>query len=901
MDKKKTILFVLGVVIASAVIVFFYSANRHLQTNLRKAKMEMGTKDDPFASIKRDEQMLADPATGKIPYDIRTKELQYAATLPTAKSLALNKETVSTWVRRGPINRGGRTRALGVDIRTQSPPNVTILAGGVSGGIYKSTDNGATWVNKFSPNLLHSVSCLTQDTRPGHEDTWYAGSGEAIGNSANAYFSAEFVGDGVYKSTDNGETWALIPSTSNGSVYFDSPFKYVNDIAVNKSTGSIFVAASNVLMRSQDNGATWTMVRSAFASITMSDVKISSTGVIYAVIPSGEQDAGISTSIDDGATWTDITPAGLTNYQRTVMAIAPSNENILYVWAFTGTGPTQTELWKYDASNTNWTNLTANLPPPGPGPSDVYGINVQSSYDMIMKVKPDDENFVVVGGTNLYRSLDGFSTPVDSTGWIGGYATINNVSSYPNHHPDQHSLVFLNSPNSMVLFSGHDGGVSRTNDVTQSPVTWSILNSGGYITSQFYSVAIDPVTANDPVIAGGLQDNGNYTTFSTDFNTDWVDWQGGGDGGFSAVRKTAANEYTIYLEAQLGSINRQKYTSNGTLTAFDGIKPNYSGQFAFVNPFVLDPNNSDIMYFAEGDTVVRSTDVSTNADWQPLTNATTGSYITAVAVSKTPANRLYVGGGFGEVIRLDGANTGNPTAVNVSAGIPQAYVVCIYVDPANADNVITVLSNYGVISLWHSTNGGANWTDISGNLEQNADGSGNGPSCRWVTSVSNNGVMTYYVATSTGLYSTTNLNGTSTVWAQEGPNTIGNVVCTMVKGRDVDGLVVVGTHGMGVYSTSVATSVETEYNSPSRYTLSQNYPNPFNPTTTINFSLPKESKVKLTLFDSIGREVALITSKEYSAGTHSINYNASNLASGVYLYRIEAGSFVQSKKMVLLK
>ena len=121
-----------------------------------------------------------------------------------------------------------------------------------------------------------------------------------------------------------------------------------------------------------------------------------------------------------------------------------------------------------------------------------------------------------------------------------------------NHHPDQHSLVFLNAPNSNILYSGHDGGVSRTGDVTQTrPVTWSDL-SRGYITSQFYSIGIDPVTANDKVIAGGLQDNGNYTTFSDDFNTDWVDWKHGGDGGYSEVRKTSATEYTIYLESQNG-------------------------------------------------------------------------------------------------------------------------------------------------------------------------------------------------------------------------------------------------------------------------------------------------------------------------------------------------------------
>jgi hypothetical protein len=146
----------------------------------------------------------------------------------------------------------------------------------------------------------------------------------------------------------------------------------------------------------------------------------------------------------------------------------------------------------------------------------------------------------------------------------------------------------------------------------------------------------------------------------------------------------------------------------------------------------------------------------------------------------------------------------------------------------------------------------------------------------------------YFVATSTGLYSTSNLNGSATVWAQEGSNTIGNVVCTMVKGRDSDEFVAVATHGAGIYSASNVTST-------------QNYPNPFNPSTTISFSLPQTGNVKLTLFDALGRNVQEIANKEFSSGDHSINFNAANLTSGVYFYRIEAGSFVQSKKMVLLK
>ncbi len=900
MHKRNLTVFVVGVLIAIAVVVFIYNGSKPATTDTFYAKAEMFLEDDPFARIEYERKMLADPVTGKIPDNIRAKELIFTSNLPTVESVSLNKGNVAAWTLRGPINRGGRTRALGIDVRTQTAPNITIIAGGVSGGIYKSTDNGVTWVTKLSPSVIHSISCIAQDTRSGFENSWYVGTGESRGNSASGGGGAFFMGDGVYKSTDNGGTWTLLPSTSGGNPQvYTSAFQFVNNITVNNNTGSVFAAASNVIMRSQNAGTSWSTVRSTLASNTMSEVQITSTGVIYAGIPSGFSDAGISTSANDGVSWTTITPGGFpVAYGRIVMAIAPSNENIVYVWVFTGAGATGTQLWKYDASSTTWTNLTVNLPATVP---PVGGINVQGSYNMILKVKPDDANFVVIGATNLYRTTDGFSTQVTSAGWMGGYATVNNVSQYNNHHPDQHSLVFLNSPNSNILYSGHDGGVGKTNNVTQASVVWSDL-SIGYVTSQFYSLAIDPVTANDNVIAGGLQDNGNYTTFSNNFNTNWVDWNHGGDGAFTEVRKTSSTTYTIYLEAQNGWLWRQQYNTSGTLTSDNLIQPTLGSPYAFINPFVLDLNNADVMYFAAGVGVIRSTNVSsTTPTWQSLSNATTGNTVTALSISKTTANRLYVGTDSGEILKLDGANAGNPTAVNISTGLPTAYVNCIYVDPANENNIIAVFSNYSVISLWSSTNGGTSWADISGNLEQNANGTGNGPSCRWVTSVFANATMTYFVATSTGLYSTSNLNGTATVWAQEGSNTIGNVVCTMVKGRDSDEFVAVATHGAGIYSASNVTSVEDGSSLPEDYTLSQNYPNPFNPSTTISFSLPQAGKVKLTLFDALGRNVQEISNKEFSAGDHSINFNAANLTSGVYFYRIEAGSFVQSKKMLLLK
>jgi hypothetical protein len=88
---------------------------------------------------------------------------------------------------------------------------------------------------------------------------------------------------------------------------------------------------------------------------------------------------------------------------------------------------------------------------------------------------------------------------------------------------------------------------------------------------------------------------------------------------------------------------------------------------------------------------------------------------------------------------------------------------------------------------------------------------------------------------------------------------------------------------------------------PETYSLSQNYPNPFNPKTMIEFSIPKSENVKITVFDILGREVMVLVNDIFKAGSYEVDFNASGLASGVYMYKINAGDFTDTKKMLLVK
>jgi len=101
--------------------------------------------------------------------------------------------------------------------------------------------------------------------------------------------------------------------------------------------------------------------------------------------------------------------------------------------------------------------------------------------------------------------------------------------------------------------------------------------------------------------------------------------------------------------------------------------------------------------------------------------------------------------------------------------------------------------------------------------------------------------------------------------------------------------------------SEIAVTASSDANIPQKMSLLQNYPNPFNPGTTIEFALPQSAFVTLKIYNLLGKEVAMLISEQRSAGIHRFNWNASELASGVYLYRLEAGEVVQVKKLMLMR
>ncbi|MBT8402130.1 MAG: glycoside hydrolase, partial [Rhodothermia bacterium] len=511
--------------------------------------------DDAQARYEYEQMRLRDPSTGRIPADIRSKELAFVMSLPRAEEIAAKtgRLMAEQWSFRGPTNVGGRTRALAVDLDYDGASNRRLLAGGISGGMYLSEDDGQSWSLRTSLADVASVTSLAQD--PSNRAVWYYGTGEFRGNSAGGGLQ-EFYGQGIFKSTDSGRTWSQLLSTRDGKPnQFDSFFDFVWNLAVHPSGGTVFAATYGGVQKSTDGGTSWEFVLGREAENepfnSTVDVVIASDGDIFATLSrsgSGASRYGVFKSSDLGTQWQDISPPGLANDPyRMVVAAAASDANILYLLVQTnqqGAVAGDHQLFRYDDGSGTWVDLSGAIPNEQ-GAVGNASFSTQGGYDQIVKVKPDDANTVFIGGTNLYRSTDGGN----SFTRIGGYSSPANYGQFANHHSDQHSLVFLPT-NPSVALSGSDGGVSKSADILAQPHSWTSLNNG-YVTTQFYTVAMDP-QAGGTSILGGLQDNGSWGTQEAAGASAWLDLFGG-DGAHAAVAPGAT---AFFLSSQNGNTFR---------------------------------------------------------------------------------------------------------------------------------------------------------------------------------------------------------------------------------------------------------------------------------------------------------------------------------------------------------
>ncbi len=913
----KRIIPVFATILFAACGLFYFS---NQSKNLAGSpKMPSGASEEN-GKLRREweRKRLADPATGQIPVGIQFLERKYAASLPQAVA---GRDENGEWMSRGPWNVGGRTRALAMDVTNEN----RLLAGGISGGMWLSLDAGQTWTRKTPLNAHPGCTSIAQDTRTGKTNVWYYTSGELYGSSSSGG-GAYYLGDGMFKSTDSGNSWSPINATDDGSPHsFSTVWQGVWRVATDPvaTQDVVYAATYGAIFRSTNGGSSWTVVRGSNSTSPFSyftDVTVTSTGVVYATLSSDGGQKGFWRSTN-GTTWVNITPNNIPNqYNRIVMGINPNNENEVY---FFGTTPGSghytnylgsddwTSLWKYTYLSGNgsgagglWENRTANLPSTG---TEFDQCAAQGGYDLVVKVQPGSGT-VIIGGTNLWRSTDGFASP-DNTTKIGGYkigTTLPFFELYPNHHPDLHEVLFLPS-NPNVVLTGSDGGIHRTENCLSPFVEWSYLNDG-YITSQFYTAIIDKNVAGDNTIIGGLQDNGNFFVNSADPTAPWRQTVNG-DGAYGAI---APNKAFYILSIQQGKVAKVNLDASGNVLGFRRIDPigPSKDEYQFINPLALDPLDANILYQPAGNKLYRQNQlysIALTGQWDTIATGwtqfpdtlTTGQF-TAIAVSETaPAHRLYLGTSNNKVFRVDNAHTGTPSFTKLPSPdtvAVDAFINCLAIDPTNPDRVVLVYSNYVVYSMYLSENAGASWKKVAGNLEANLAGTGPGSSLRWVSILPmDNGSLKYFCGTSVGLYSadTLKLHATGligTVWTLEGADQMGANVVDFVDVRRADGYVVAATHGNGLFSANFKT--ESGIQEPKDNVFVRVSPNPAHALAEFSISGQNLDYSHLRLFDLNGK---LIQEADFSGTKGLLRLN--DIPAGIYVWELRGKGWRKSGKL----
>ncbi|MFN5327071.1 MAG: T9SS type A sorting domain-containing protein [Bacteroidota bacterium] len=930
--------------------------------------------ENSFMRARHEWLISRDIKTGTIPEGIHARELEWLKSQPVNSSGIFQSAVANNYDAVGPTQNGGRTRTVVHDIRYAT--NKVVLAGGISGGIFRSEDGGNTWKFVHPVNDVRSVSTLAQD--PSKPDTWYAGTGEAIGASA-AYPNAFVYGNGILKSTDNGKTWTTLTVTADNVIQNFGFFDIIHKIIVHPKNSDVYAAIHRRIMRSKDGGSTWETVLSCnvnllstgacastsgagvgdlavksdgsriFAAITgrnnvrhLVGIWESSTGdsASFVRIAGGEKDAADSVAgwraYDNSTSSSGDYSAG---WGRIVIALSPSNQNIMYTMIenseSASSSKSEADLFRVDMSTKpyKWTgNLGSNLVAKrsnNASASDKY-MELQGGYNMLLAVHPKNSNLVLAGGVNLFRSTDGFQTK-DSVTFVGGISSDDTYTDDDGaSHADQHSFSFDPTNANRVLI-GSDGGIGLISDITLAKPAWS-LSASQYQTLQYYHVGIDP-TNGSKTFYGGSQDNSttlrdrsNLIGSNLPDSNDHYILLGGDGCQVGLTKKNAQNQQYLFCAAQLGQFYRMRlFNLNTSSGIYTKIKPNNTGEGIFVTYFHLDPDNTDYLYYAVDDTIFRTNSSATvsSDNWTLMTGVapSVSGDIYSLETTRGPYStnsHLFIGTSAGKIYRLkdpQGSETAAPVDISPNSMSACANGVCplvrdIAVNPRNQDTAIAVVSNYGANSIFWTGNATApspTWELIEGNLDI--------PSVRACEIIVKTTGVEYYVGTSIGLFSTTKINGSSTVWSREvgasgkPSEMLNTAVVNSIASRWSDNTMVVGTHGNGMFTTTIGNPIPASSlnnNNPTTavfnpirndvFFINNVYPTITN--QTVNYKVGNIFGVKKIMIQVTNLSGAVVMKKE--TGYENGFLNLGNLPSGTYVLTITSADrkYQTAKKII---
>lgn len=813
-----------------------------------------------------------------------------------------SKSNVINWEFVGPVNIGGRI----VDIEfNPKEPNI-VYAASATGGVFKSLNSGVDWFPIFDDQANLTIGDIGID--PVNPNILYVGTGEANGGHNN------FPGIGIFKSVNSGETWmhiGLDSTASIGRIIID--YKNPQRIFV-AAVGSYFTPnQQRGVYLSEDGGTTWN--KSLFISDSTGAIDLVidpiNSDIIYSAMwervrrpvlknethlsgPSG----GIYKSIDGGKIWKKIGPLNglpdpeIESIGRIGLTISQSNPSILY--AIYNDGTQLYGIYKTTNAGETWTKIN----------DQFSGASNFSWYFGQVRVHPLNPEIVFVLDVPLLKSSN------SGTSWDFSYG----YSGPAQLHVDHHALAFHpNNPN--YILSGNDGGINISQD---GGISWS--QPVNLPVTQFYEIGLDQT--NPERYYGGTQDNNTIRTL-TGKNDDWESIYGG-DGFYVIVDPNNPN--IIYAESQFGDLGKSTNGGTNFISAMNGI--NSSEPTNWSTPIVMDPNNSDVLYYGTH-SLYRTQNGALS--WTKVSPKLTDynldkriGTITTIAVASTNSDVIYVGTDDGNVwVTSDYGNSWE----NISSALPLRWVTRVVVDPNDEKKVYVTFSGLrwadSEAKVFKSENMGKTWQAIINGLPDS-------PVNAFAVDYINPEVL--YLGNDLGTFISFDSGNNWNILGDGLPSVVVNDMKIHLK----ENYLAIGTHGRGMYKIDLNKIVDfKEDNSPinNQFVLYQNYPNPFNSSTIIKYTIPQSSgilsgvknlkdfssqsspnngapqndnvNVTLKIYDILGREVAILVNEKQSVGdglgNYEVTWNAANRSSGVYYYQLTAGKFTLTKKLILIQ
>ena len=702
------------------------------------------------------------------------------ATTPfVVESLAGLAPDNTGWKSLGPGNIGGRIRSILINPSN----NQNIYIGSVGGGVWITTDGGQTW--QPGDDLMANLAVCSMAMVPNNPTTIYVGTGEGYGNGD------AIRGNGIFKTTD-GWVWQQLASTK--ATLSNQDFLWVNGLAINSDGSVILAGTSTGIFRSTDGGATWSKRLSANVGNILfnpTDKTKAVAGMLYG--------GGVYYSTDGGNTWTQATnPAGSSSLGRIQVCYAAQNTSTVYASVQTSGGSVNgSQIWT--SSNGGQTFTKKN--------NATNYLGAQGWYDNIIWAgDPTNQNFVIVGGVDLYKSTDGGNTLTQISAWQ--YAQ---SSAHADHHMIYADPGYNGAANKTVYF-GNDGGLYKTTDVTTVGTNgnhtngWISLNSKLPIT-QFFSGSGKFTTAGAATlissIVGGAQDNGSMRYTPAAGANAWNTWFGG-DGGYVASDLTSANNYYgeyVYLQVFRSTDGGSSASYicglywNGTAWVWKPapytIADAQNSTAQFIAPFTLDPNNANCL-LGGGSSLWRTNNPlaantnTTGPSWSAIKTPVAGAQVSAIAIAPGNSDLVLVGYTNGQIYKSINATAAAPTWSRADTGI-NANRMCTWLAIDKNDNTrfYATFGGFQVNNVWTSANSGTSWSNLGATLP---------PAPIYCVTIHPQNSQWLYLGTETGVFASEN-QGQNWTPSNEGPTN-----CRIYQLFWLCNTMCCASHGRGIFS-----------------------------------------------------------------------------------------------------